>query len=347
MIGDRSSWQAFCHLVVFLVIVDGALAGFASAEDFGDPGGLAAPLVARGVLDGLRPPTLDPSAEVKAGGSLAGTGFPTSRLEPRRVQLAHEGGAVVAEGSAQSGPAKPSTSDDGAPMVLVPAGKFWMGLPEGEGERDEHPRRQIALHAFFIDTHEVTTSRYAEFLQETGRDKPQHWDQVDLGRHGNLPVVGVNWHDAKAYCEWAGKRLPAEAEWEKAARGTDGRAYPWGNEIPTPALANYAKAWSPNTVYKERLEDVSSDNSGKSPYGLHHMAGNVWEWVADWYDARYYSKGPVRNPQGPSRGKDRVVRGGSWFNQSEHLRSANRYAFAPSNRIATNGMRCARDVEGH
>lgn len=118
------------------------------------------------------------------------------------------------------------TGKNGAPMVLIPPGEFWMGSPDGEGEEDEHPRHQVSLDAFYMDKFEVTVSRYDEFVGSTNRAKHDYWDQVDSRKHGNLPVVGVDWHDAKAYCEWAGKRLPTEAEWEKAARGTDGRRYP-------------------------------------------------------------------------------------------------------------------------
>jgi hypothetical protein len=167
---------------------------------------------------------------------------------------------------------------DGAPMVLIPAGKFWMGSPDGEGKEDEHPRHQVFLDAFYMDKFEVTVSRYDQFVQSTDRSKPKFWDQADTGKHGNLPVVGVDWNDAEAYCRWAGKRLPTEAEWEKAARGTDGRTYPWGTEAPTARLANFGNQSSPiMKAYEERLMPVDRDEAGQSPYGLHHMAGNVWE----------------------------------------------------------------------
>jgi formylglycine-generating enzyme required for sulfatase activity len=115
---------------------------------------------------------------------------------------------------------------DGAPMVLIPAGEFQMGSPDGEGDADEHPQHRVSLDAYAIDKFEVTTSRYATFFQETKRAAPDYWSELALAQHGRKPVVGVAWNDATAYCSWAGKRLPTEAEWEKAARGTDQRLYP-------------------------------------------------------------------------------------------------------------------------
>ena len=133
------------------------------------------------------------------------------------------------------------TGKDGAPMVLIPAGEFWMGSPDGGGKKDEHPRHRVFLDAFYMDKFEVTVSRYAEFMRSTTRSGLLRTGSVNIVRHRNLPVVGVYWHDAEAYCRWAEKRLPTEAEWEKAARGTDGRTYPWGNEPPTSRLANFGK----------------------------------------------------------------------------------------------------------
>ncbi len=236
------------------------------------------------------------------------------------------------------------TGKDSAPMVLIPAGSFWMGSPDSEGDKNEHPRHRVTLDAFYMDKFEVTVARYAEFMRATNRSKPQYWDQVDSSKHRNLPVVGVDWHDAKAYCEWGGKRLPTEAEWEKAARGTDGRTYPWGNEQPTARLANFGKEFTFDNIYDDRLAPVDSYEAGKSPYGLHHMAGNVLEWTADWYDENYYSKSPPRNPKGPASGEDRVLRGGSWLSVPDTVRSAARYWNIPTTRNAYIGFRCAQDV---
>ena len=233
---------------------------------------------------------------------------------------------------------------DGAPMALIPAGEFWMGSPDGEGEKDEHPRHRVYLDAFYMDKFEVTVSRYAEFLRATGWPSPEYWQQVSRGKHDKLPVVGVDWHDAEAYCRWAGKRLPTEAEWEKAARGTDGQTYPWGNEELTSGLATYGKVFFFSSQYDGGLAPVDSYEPGRSPYGLHHMAGNVWEWVADWYDQGYYWQNTNRNPIGPPKGDQKVIRGGSWNDDSVYTRSAARYGYILTRREDHVGFRCARDI---
>jgi formylglycine-generating enzyme required for sulfatase activity len=226
---------------------------------------------------------------------------------------------------------------DGAPMVLVPAGEFMMGSNDGEG--DERPVHWVCLDAFSIDKYEVTTTRYAAFLQATARRAPERWNEVSHVSDGERPVIGVDWHDADAYCRWAGKRLPTEAEWEKAARGPDGRKYPWGNEEPTTRHANFGKSsWNGYTT----LITVTEQEAGKSPYGAYGMAGNVWEWVADWYDKTYYQNSPDRNPTGPASGQAKVLRGGSWGNNPRAVRSATRNGLYPTDRYDNRGFRCAK-----
>ena len=227
---------------------------------------------------------------------------------------------------------------DGSPMVLVPAGEFTMG-----GDSIDNPRHPVYLDAFYMDKYEVTTSRYARFLQATGRQLPFKWSEAGLVSHGDRPVIGVTWEDADAYCRWAGTRLPTEAEWEKAARGTDGREYPWGNEAPTSRHANFNKCceWKGYDV----LAIVGSLEAGRSPYGIYDLAGNVSEWAADWYDKTSYKYELDRNPKGPADGEEKVVRGGSWYDSGLLQRSALRSRSYPSAPSTDRGFRCAKDAK--
>lgn len=187
------------------------------------------------------------------------------------------------------------------PMVAVPEGSFTMGVDGTQALEDERPAHRPWLATFSIDLHEIATAQYAEFLKATGRPAPWQWETVELARHGDRPVIGVDWADADAYCRWKGNRLPTEAEWEKAARGTDGRFYPWGNQAPTQDLANFALG--ARFSYSQVLMPVYSYERGKSPFGVLQMAGNVYEWVQDWYGANYYEVSPDHNPAGPVRSR--------------------------------------------
>ncbi|HWF60048.1 MAG TPA: SUMF1/EgtB/PvdO family nonheme iron enzyme [Nitrospira sp.] len=204
---------------------------------------------------------------------------------------------------------------------------------------DEKPVRRIYLNAFYMDKFEVTVGQYARYLEVTDMEEPPDWNVMNQPQHQRRPVVNVDWEDAVKYCKWAGKRLPTEAEWEKAARGTDGRIYPWGNEAPTRLHANYGRnEWNNH----QALTPVGSFEEGKSPYGIYDMAGNAWEWVFDWYDHDYYKKGPKKNPIGPAKGDGKVVRGGSWLYVPEFLRSAHRFDAQPTNRLFGYGFHCAK-----
>lgn len=226
------------------------------------------------------------------------------------------------------------------PMVEIPEGLFAMGLDGMQALEDERPKHQVWLPAFFMDLYEVTTGQYASFLAATKRETPWLWDAVDLAQHRDRPVIGVDWSDADAYCRWRGKRLPTEAEWEKSARGTDGRLYPWGNWVPNKDLANFALG--ARFSYSQVLMPVQSYERGKSPYGLYHMAGNVWEWVQDWYNTNYYEVSPERNPQGPEQGQFKVLRGGSWSDLPKYLLTYGRFKLPPETRNSYTGFRCAK-----
>ena len=229
---------------------------------------------------------------------------------------------------------------DGMILVFVPAGEFTMG--SDSGEQDEMPAHTVSLDAFWIDQTEVTNAMYAKCVADGAACVPPSAERSDkrdnyygISEFDNYPVVYVNWDQAKVYCLWAERRLPTEAEWEKAARGTDGRIYPWGNESPNANFLNY----------KAVVGDVTEGGkypSGASIYGAYDMAGNVLEWVNDWYGETYYKDSPASNPLGPDIDVFRVYRGGSWNSDSNSVRSAYRYGSGPSGTSDELGFRCTR-----
>jgi formylglycine-generating enzyme required for sulfatase activity len=219
-------------------------------------------------------------------------------------------------------------------MVDIPAGWFHMG--SNDGPASSRPQRYVYLDAFAIDRTEVTNSDFTAFVAATDY-QAIGWDDNQLIGLAKEPVVGVLWRDADAYCRWAGKRLPTEAEWEKAARGTDGRRFPWGDKWD-PVLANTAENGPGGLV------PVGIYPSGASPYGALDMAGNAAEWVADYFDFRYYSYAPSRNPQGPSEILGHGLRGGSWASPADHAQTFFRdssHAGRPNLRV---GFRCAKSL---
>jgi formylglycine-generating enzyme required for sulfatase activity len=229
-------------------------------------------------------------------------------------------------------------------MVYVPAGDFSMG---GEhGNLDELPVHSVYLDAYWIDQTEVTKRMYS-LCVEKGACLPQNCStggqyDGDSGT-GNYPLICADWDTAAAYCRWAGRRLPSEAEWEKAARGTDGRFYPWGNAAPTCGLANlFGIGMGENRMCVGHTTAVGSYPDGASPYGALDMAGNAWEWVNDWYSPIYYRQSPEKDPAGPASGDRHVLRGVSWMNSGEFVnRSA--YRFGGSlvvNESTITGFRC-------
>ncbi|WP_175492191.1 SUMF1/EgtB/PvdO family nonheme iron enzyme [Nitrosomonas sp. Nm34] len=227
--------------------------------------------------------------------------------------------------------------NDGAPTVLVPAGMFVMG------NDDPSPRREIFLNAFYIDVFEVTLARYANFLKATGNMRaPEDWPNGEVARNGDLPVVGVDWYDAEAYCHWAGKRLLTDAEWEKAARGSDERIYPWGNDEPTPDRARFGLPYE-RLAYQNGVAAVGTHPKGASIFGVQDLAGNVSEWVNDWF-VESFSLSERRNPKGPKSGTDKVIRGGGWFDSASYITAARRMYANPDNRADDVGFRCAADA---
>jgi sulfatase modifying factor 1 len=240
---------------------------------------------------------------------------------------------------------------DGAPMVLIPEGPFPMGVPHGDrdGGRDEYPRHDVFVNNFYIDKFELTNGRYLEFVKAANHRVPQNpknatrnlWQGDTITESlTDRPVVNVDWADANAYCQWAGKRLPTEAEWEKAAKGTADRRFPWGNVEPTNKHLNFNQQW----IGEKTLMPVGSYELGKSPFGVYDMAGNVWEWVNDWYDAKYYEKSPAKNPTGPETGTKRVLRGSGWQNETPTVRIFTRVDSDPTIRNESTGFRCAMDA---
>jgi len=237
---------------------------------------------------------------------------------------------------------------DGATMVWITAGKFLMGSTDAQIEAlckanpsykkdwffGEKPQHSLYLDGFWMYKNDVTVAQYNKFCAATAREmRPApSWGWID-----DHPVVDVTWDDAKAYAAWAGVTLPTEAQWEKAAHGADGLIYPWGNEWDAEKCNNWLAKH-----FLHKTSPVESYPSGASPYGCMDMAGNVWQWCADWYDKNYYKNSPIQNPTGPTTGTARVLRGGSWYsNDSRYYRATDRDCYNPLTRYVDIGFRCA------
>ena len=242
-------------------------------------------------------------------------------------------------------------------MILIPAGEFMMGS-ENRGP-DERPVHKVYLDAYYIGKYEVTNEEYYKFWKATGEHTPESFSdkqgRVDLqsSTFGGIgtwpkralkfprhPVVGVSWHNAVAYAEWVGMRLPTEAEWEKAVRGRTDRLWPWGN-----SLRSNANTWNGKDGYDNSIAPVGSYPNGKSYYGIMDMAGNVWEWTSDWYSDTYYIHSPKRNPMGADTGSWRVIRGGAWTDDINRCTTTFRFYFYPSLKTSFIGFRLVRTAE--
>jgi gamma-glutamyl hercynylcysteine S-oxide synthase len=244
-------------------------------------------------------------------------------------------------------------------MVLINAGGFTRGVDNTNGDNfsDEAPAKMIYLSSYYLDKYEVSNAKYTEFIIATDHPAPAYWDHRKLNQR-NQPVTGVNWFDANTYCHWANKRLPSEAEWEKAARGPAGSIYPWGNKLEY-SKANFAKGKS---GHKYITDSVDAHADGASYYGVYNMAGNVFEWVQDWYSSNYYSTNETRNPIGPKSQskknietisaktepdlKKKVIRGGSWFAPAQSITTTHRFWNNPINNSYGVGLgfRCAQSL---
>lgn len=281
-----------------------------------------------------RPPTAAPTRE------------PTATAAPTAAPTAAATATLAVVASRPPNPDAPPidvSAVDGMRLRFVPAGPFTMGSDRNDANAlaFEWPQRTVTLDAFWIDETEVTNAQYALCVQ-AGRCIPpislrsatreSYFSNPD---YANFPALYVNWTEARDYCAWVGRRLPTEAEWEKAARGLDGALYPWGNSPPSPARANFNRARGDTLA-------VGSYPESASPFGALDMAGNVYEWVQDWHLGAYYGEAPDVNPLGPATGTARALRGGAWNSEAREIRAASRYSYGPTRREGFIGFRCAR-----
>jgi formylglycine-generating enzyme required for sulfatase activity len=265
---------------------------------------------------------------------------------------------VVVFSACQSLPQKTLNTSDS--MILIPAGKFTMGYKPVDdddwGDRDEEPVHDVFLSSYWIDKYETTALEFSRFLNENLEKADQFFrfgkaTTIEFvngqfrPRFGmeRFPANGISWHGADAYCHSVKKRLLTEAEWEKAARGTDQRVFPWGNSFPNPQWVTFRRKFS--KLGFRVFSPVDEMEKGRSPYGVYHMAGNVWEWVADWYEDVYYEDSPEKDPQGPEISESKVLRGGNWYYKAYYMRTVYRFNDNPESLKVWQGVRCGKPVK--
>jgi formylglycine-generating enzyme required for sulfatase activity len=269
---------------------------------------------------------------------LAFAALPIMGILRGTVMTPYEEAPPAEEGSMPSSESVTNEEPISDEMVTIPAGPFVRGTLSGGF--DEQPQRTIELQTFSIDRFEVTNHQYQQFVLATGHRKAgppsRYAKSIGKMRGTNQPAVYVSWDDANEYCRWKGKRLPTEAEWEKAMRGTDGRLWPWGNQ-EKPNGANWARVQDGHDVSAR----VGSFPADTSPYGVMDGAGNVMEWVGDWYQEGYYKESPDKDPPSPEFGTFRVMRGGGYTTTGGDVRITSRSKMVPDFRDETIGFRCA------
>ena len=221
-----------------------------------------------------------------------------------------------------------------------------MGSPKGTGKKNEYPNHKVYLDAFYLDRFEVTFADFEAYLAAHLKKYPTITGWVDRKARADLinkPIFGLQWKRCRNYCEWRKKRMPTEAEWERAARGIENRIYPWGNEPPDKNRANFGNCCF---VQKGKVHnEVGHYEKGNTAEGISDLGGNVAEWVSDWYDKKYYNKAPYKNPKGPKKGKYHVIRGGAWNSLPMYLRSSSRYGESDGKDYYGIGCRCAKDAD--
>jgi len=236
-------------------------------------------------------------------------------------------------------------------MILIPAGEFIMGASEADeaANKNEKPRHSVYLDSYYIYKYEVTYRQFKKFLKETGYKPRGNWDRFDLPKFLDHPVMNVTYNDAAAYCRWADVKLPTEAQWEKAARGIDGRKYPWGNKWD-PNKCNNMSVSDKNVIKKMNpihaghgTLPIGSISGDTSPYGVMDMAGNINEWCRDWYKSEYYKKSRRKNPPGPENGTERSTRGGAWSLPAARSRVTSRWSGSVDSNLDDYGFRCAME----